>query len=133
MIVDGPRCADGLSWWYVRSLAEVEGWTASGDANGYWIIQPLDAFYYDTASQSAQSKITLEDGKKYRITMSGTYSLWAPAQWSDRNVCIRGKSEPQPMYPSKGKTNGRVGADPYYRFARPFYGPCDYSIGLTQN
>jgi len=60
--------------------------------------------------------------------MSGTYSLWIPEQWSDQGVCIRGKSEFRPMFPSPGKRNGQVGADPYYRFARPFYGNCDYKI-----
>ena len=127
MILDGPRCADGYTWWFVRSLGELKGWTAVGDVEGYWIFQPFDAFFYNTADQSSFSKAVLNEGQKYQITMSGTYSLWGPQQWTDRGVCIRGRSEPGPMFPSPYKKNGRVGADPYYRFARPFYGPCDYS------
>jgi hypothetical protein len=127
-IVDGPRCVDDYTWWFVRSPAGLEGWTAVGDATSYWVSQPLDAFFYDTAGLSAPSKVVLDEGQKYRIIMSGTYSLWGPKQWTDRGVCIRGKSEPRPMYPSPYKTNSRVGADPYYHFARPFYGPCQYQL-----
>jgi hypothetical protein len=128
LIVDGPRCADNYTWWFVRSLTGLEGWTAVGDATGYWIRQPLDAFFYDTVGQSSASKVVLDEGQKYRLIMSGTYSLWVPKQWTDRGVCIRGKSELRPMFPSLWKTNGRVGADPYYQFARPFYGPCQYQL-----
>lgn len=123
-IVDGPRCADGYTWWFVHSAAGLEGWTAEGDAENYWILQLHDAFNYDTVDQSSTSKVVLYQGRKYRITMSGTYSQWVPAQWTDRGVCIRGKAESLPMFPSPGKPNGPVGADPFYRFARPFYGPC---------
>jgi hypothetical protein len=123
-LVDGPRCADGYTWWFVHSAAGPEGWTAEGDAKNYWIIQLHDAFYYDTVDQSSTSKVVLYQGQKYRITMSGTYSQWFPPQWTDPGVCIRGKDESLPMFPSPGKTNGPVGADPFYRFARPFYGPC---------
>jgi hypothetical protein len=124
-IVDGPRCADGYAWWFVHSINGLEGWTAEGDAENYWLLPLYDAFYYDTADQSSTSKVVLYQGQKYRITMSGTYSLWVPQQWTDPGVCIRGKSEPFPMFPSPGKSNGPVGADPFYRFARPFYGPCE--------
>jgi hypothetical protein len=123
-IVDGPQCADGYTWWFVRSLTGLEGWTAEGDATDYWLIQPMDAFFYDTVDQSSTSKAVLYQGQYYRITMSGTYSQWFPPQWTDQGVCIRGKAELLPMFPSPGKTNGLVGADPFYRFARPFYGPC---------
>jgi hypothetical protein len=127
-IMDGPRCADDYTWWFVRSQAGLAGWTAVGDATGYWILQRLDAFFYDTVDQNSSSQAVLDEGQKYRITMSGTYSLWNPKQWSDAGVCIRGKSEPCPMFPSPLKTNGRVGADPYYRFSRPFYGPCQWQL-----
>lgn len=129
LIVDGPRCVDDYTWWSIRSLSGLEGWMAVGDATSYWISQPLDAFFYDTATGlSAPSKVVLDEGQEYRITMSGTYSLWGPNQWTDRGVCIRGKSEARPMYPSPYKTNSRVGADPFYHFARPFYGPCQYQL-----
>jgi len=127
-IVDGPRCADGYTWWFVRSLEKLEGWTAEGDSANYWILEFHDTFLYDTNDQSSRSNVVLNQGQKYRITMSGTYSLWVPEQWTDNGVCIRGDSESTPMYPSPGKTNGPVGADPYYRFARPFYGPCQNAL-----
>jgi hypothetical protein len=39
-VLDGPRCADGWTWWFVRSRAqELEGWTSEGDAETYW-LQP---------------------------------------------------------------------------------------------
>jgi hypothetical protein len=38
-ILDGPRCADGWVWWKVRSFEpEIEGWTAEGDRQGYWLV-----------------------------------------------------------------------------------------------
>ncbi len=122
-IKSGPRCADGLTWWYVRGLTGLEGWTAEGDAADYWLIQPLDTFFYDTKDQSSTASVVLNVGQKYQIIMSGTYSLWFPPQWNDQGVCIRGDADPLPMFPSAGK-NGPVGADSFHRFARPFYGPC---------
>lgn len=119
----GPRCADDLTWWNVRGLNGLEGWTAEGNAADYWLIQPLDTFFYDTIDQSSTANVVLNEGQKYRIIMSGTYSFWFPPQWTDQGVCIRGDADPLPMFPSAG-TNGPVGADPFYRFARPFYGPC---------
>jgi hypothetical protein len=132
LIVDGPRCADGYTWWFVRSPTGLEGWTAEGDATGYWLIQPFDAFFYNTVDQSSTSKVILNGGQKYQIIMSGTYSLWIPEQWTAQGVCIRGKSELRPMFPSPLKTNGPVGADPFYRFARPFYGPCQELVDPSE-
>ena len=120
-ILAGPACADGYVWWLVNSLGGLEGWTAEGDATGDWIVLPLDAFIYDTADQSAGSEVTLKQREKYRIILAGTYSLWAPDQWTNPYICIWGKSEPAPMLPSLGKMNGRVGLDPFVVFARPFY------------
>ena len=38
-VVDGPKCADGLVWWYVRDYETgLEGWTGEGDAKGYWLM-----------------------------------------------------------------------------------------------
>ena len=38
-ILDGPECANNWTWWKVRSLADgLVGWTAEGDAKGYWLI-----------------------------------------------------------------------------------------------
>ena len=39
-VLDGPRCADGWTWWRVRSRPqELEGWTSEGDETTYW-LQP---------------------------------------------------------------------------------------------
>lgn len=38
-ILEGPKCADGWLWWKVRLLdSDLEGWTAEGDAQGYWLV-----------------------------------------------------------------------------------------------
>jgi hypothetical protein len=38
-ILEGPACADGSLWWKVRALAtQLEGWTAEGDAQTYWLV-----------------------------------------------------------------------------------------------
>ena len=37
-ILDGPKCGDGLVYWYVESLETgLKGWTAEGDEDGYWL------------------------------------------------------------------------------------------------
>jgi hypothetical protein len=45
LVQEGPQCADGYSWWFVRSLDGLEGWTAEGDAAGYWLVDPISAWY----------------------------------------------------------------------------------------
>ncbi|MEP0804759.1 MAG: SH3 domain-containing protein [Chloroflexota bacterium] len=38
-ILDGPQCADNWVWWKVRVLSsKLEGWTAEGDRDAYWLI-----------------------------------------------------------------------------------------------
>ena len=46
LVVDGPTCADGYTWWSVRSLDGLEGWTVEGDAEGYWLVDPISAWYH---------------------------------------------------------------------------------------
>ncbi|OGO25541.1 MAG: hypothetical protein A2136_02110 [Chloroflexi bacterium RBG_16_54_11] len=43
--MDGPRCADGFTWWFILSLDGLEGWTAEGNGAGYWLIplHPISA------------------------------------------------------------------------------------------
>jgi hypothetical protein len=43
-VEDGPRCADGYAWWFVRNLDGLEGWTAEGDAAGYWLVEPISVW-----------------------------------------------------------------------------------------
>lgn len=45
LIVDGPACADGYAWWFIHDLAGLEGWTVEGDAEGYWLVNPISAWY----------------------------------------------------------------------------------------
>jgi serine/threonine protein kinase len=38
-IEDGPECAQGWIWWYVRSRETgLTGWTAEGDKKDYWLV-----------------------------------------------------------------------------------------------
>lgn len=38
-ILEGPACEEGWIWWRVRELdTDLEGWTAEGDADSYWMI-----------------------------------------------------------------------------------------------
>lgn len=38
-ILEGPKCADGWVWWRVSALdTDVEGWTAEGDQQSYWLV-----------------------------------------------------------------------------------------------
>lgn len=36
-LIDGPQCADGWVWWKVKN-ANLEGWTAEGDPETYWLV-----------------------------------------------------------------------------------------------
>lgn len=80
----------------------------------------LDSFFYDTADESAASKVVLQYGKTYWIILSGTFSVWYSGQWA-LGMCW-GTSEPRPMFPSLNKSNGRVGEDPFYAFGHPNQG-----------
>lgn len=81
-------------------------------------ITILDTFFYDTVSTSATSKIVLQQGEKYWVILSGTYSHWDSQAWTGFKLCW-GTSEQQPVFPSPKKTNGPVGADPYHAFGEP--------------
>jgi hypothetical protein len=38
-ILEGPKCADGGFWWKVQTLGtNLEGWTAEGNEQDYWLI-----------------------------------------------------------------------------------------------
>jgi hypothetical protein len=45
LVVDGPRCADSYTWWFIRSLEGLEGWTVEGNIEGYWLVDPIYAWY----------------------------------------------------------------------------------------
>jgi hypothetical protein len=53
-VLDGPRCADGWAWWRVRSrVQELEGWTAEGNAEQYWLIPS----YAETGAVSVEQNV----------------------------------------------------------------------------
>lgn len=38
-LVDGPSCADGWIWWYIRDdSGRIQGWTAEGDGHTPWLV-----------------------------------------------------------------------------------------------
>jgi len=84
-------------------------------------ITVLDAFFYNTVDSAATSKVVLQQGEKYSVILSGTFSNWGPTQWTTSGMCW-GISEPRPMFPSLNKGNGQVGADPYHFFGHPNQG-----------
>lgn len=39
VVLDGPRCSNKWVWWKVRASSDgLEGWTAEGDADNYWLV-----------------------------------------------------------------------------------------------
>ncbi len=57
-VLDGPRCNNDYTWWFIRSLNGLEGWTVEGDTNGYWLVDPIYAWYplpYPLQSQGSKS------------------------------------------------------------------------------
>jgi parallel beta-helix repeat protein len=45
LVLDGPTCADGYAWWLIQKMDGLKGWSAEGNAEGYWLIplQPIAA------------------------------------------------------------------------------------------
>jgi hypothetical protein len=41
LVLEGPRCANGFTWWKVRTLNGLEGWSPEGDAKDYWFVDPI--------------------------------------------------------------------------------------------
>lgn len=38
-ILEGPACEEGWIWWRVQEVGtDLEGWTAEGDINSYWVV-----------------------------------------------------------------------------------------------
>jgi hypothetical protein len=68
LILDGPQCADGYAWWQVRSLSGLEGWTAEGDAAGYWLVEPISA-WYDLPEPIQPGETKAYDLREIRISL----------------------------------------------------------------
>jgi hypothetical protein len=45
LVIDGPQCANGYTWWKVRSLDGLEGWAVEGDSAAYWLVEPISPWY----------------------------------------------------------------------------------------
>jgi hypothetical protein len=69
LVIDGPRCADGYTWWKVRSVAGLEGWTIEGDEDGYWLVEPISPWTSLPALITSQSEKTL-DLREIRMTVN---------------------------------------------------------------
>ncbi len=41
LVIDGPKCANGYTWWKVRSVDGLEGWAIEGDKESYWLVEPI--------------------------------------------------------------------------------------------
>jgi hypothetical protein len=69
----------------------------------------------------------LADGQQYTITVQGTFSAYPASLMSGntRGWKVCGAPEAAPTWPSIGRTNGRVGQDAEFVFARPQTNRCD--------
>jgi acetylornithine deacetylase/succinyl-diaminopimelate desuccinylase-like protein len=78
---------------------------------------PAEELWLDSRSGTPiRSEMKLEKGKRYRVTMQGTYSLWAGIAPPGAKS---GPPEPAPMFPSPNGANKQVGVDPEFVFAWP--------------
>ena len=67
-VLDGPLCADGLSWWLVESAqGDLRGWTAEGRESEQWIIPcPNQTVACDKKILSTQSSQASKNNHKTR-------------------------------------------------------------------
>ncbi len=56
-VTDGPRCADGYTWWKVQSAMGLAGWTVEGDNKGYWLVTPATI----PASTTPEERLVIAD------------------------------------------------------------------------
>lgn len=81
LVIDGPRCANGYTWWQVRTLEGLEGWAAEGDADSYWLVEPISVWYPLPTSLSTGSiqhydlrEINISASASLVNDISGSYS-----------------------------------------------------------
>lgn len=93
---------------------------ACGGQGGGNTLTVVDAFemdmYMPGGGTATATGPTLEAGRTYVMTISGTYSIWSD-EW-DGGVC-KGTAEDEPMFPSPGSANGVVGIDAEFYYAVP--------------
>jgi hypothetical protein len=68
----------------------------------------------------------LRAGVRYKVTVTGTYSLWVPSLMAvapPPRWVVCGTHEERPFFPSVGVENGRTGGDAEFLFARPRRSP----------
>jgi hypothetical protein len=92
LVVDGPRCANGYTWWYVRSPDGLEGWAAEGDAAGYWLIGTTATPTPIPLTLSIRARI---DGLSRLIIQENTVHWYhvaaaAPGRWIPAPTYING-------------------------------------------
>lgn len=73
----------------------------------------------------------LAAGQRYMVTISGTFSVWFPSDWT-HPLGVTGSPEPLPMYPSETTINGQVGWDAEYAFAYPNDTGINWSLPFHQ-
>jgi hypothetical protein len=76
-VLDGPLCADGLSWWLVESIqGDLRGWTAEGRESEQWIIPCQNqSVACDTKPISTHSPPASKDNHKTRDNECGSETL----------------------------------------------------------
>lgn len=67
---------------------------------------------------TTSSPFALAAGRRYTVTVSGTWSRWKAASWSSRYHVVCGLPLSAPSLPSTGTTNGKVGLDAEVAFAQ---------------
>ncbi|MCC7448192.1 MAG: PD40 domain-containing protein [Anaerolineae bacterium] len=97
-VLDGPVCGYNLTWWQLKVDANgVIGWTAEGDASGYWLepLQPAQPTAVSAASCPGNLPQRLAVGKAGRVVSAAGNAL-----------------NSQPSAPSKDPNSKRLGTIP---------------------
>jgi hypothetical protein len=70
-VIDGPRCNQGMVWWYV-DYQGIVGWTAEGDADNAWLAPPFAAFSPITPDNAAQVTAAITTHKPLNNVLQST-------------------------------------------------------------
>jgi heat shock protein HslJ len=90
LVVNGPRCANGYTWWFVRSSDGLEGWAAEGDAAGYWLIEttvtptPVPLTLSIRARIDGLSRLIIQENTVHWLHVSAA----APGRWTSAPTYI---------------------------------------------